>query len=412
MKTSPSNLPYIKINTSDKMINTNLNTTNDSNNNILNSTFRQSKKLINRIQPYTSNKKEHLKTNLSTSSLTNQTFTYYKDKFLSSLYNDIHKKKFINSLKKNQKNEDLINIINDSQKEAVKINNDIGNDTYVHNFLNQNISSNRWFKLIPKHLINFGEKENNNENVYSRNSKVFKIKKKIVFEKEIVHLSVYDNFDNYKKDKYNKNNIVRIQDYIDKTNNDDFGFHTLRKIGLNKALIKKGERNSNGNTYYSNHEEEKKDTVITIINNDNSKEYIKNRLTKSKKMGMGECPSERIIFDDTRNLKKIIMRNRIKNRSQRNFKDFDTYDQKNKKIISILNEKLKQKSKDKNNSIEKDMKLFNLNYNLYNRMNKMNKLSSRIDVISHRLNNINRKLDGYLYKVKHSFDKDAENIFS
>ena len=412
MKTSPSNLPYIKINTSDKMINTNLNSTNDSNNNILNSTFRQSKKLINRIQPYTSNKKEHLKTNLSTSSLTNQTFTYYKDKFLSSLYNDIHKKKFINSLKKNQKNEDLINIINDSQKESVKINNDIGNDTYVHNFLNQNISSNRWFKLIPKHLINFGEKENNNENVYSRNSKVFKIKKKIVFEKEIVHLSVYDNFDNYKKDKYNKNNIVRIQDYIDKTNNDDFGFHTLRKIGLNKALIKKGERNSNGNTYYSNHEEEKKDTVITIINNDNTKEYIKNRLIKSKKMDMGEGPSEKIIFDDTRNLKKIIMRNRIKNRSQRNFKDFDTYDQKNKKIISILYEKLKQKSKDKNNSIEKDMKLFNLNYNLYNRMNKMNKLSSRIDVISHRLNNINRKLDGYLYKVKHSFDKDAENIFS
>ena len=412
MKTSPSNLPYIKINTSDKMINTNLNSTNDSNNNILNSTFRQNKKLINRIQPYTSNKKEHLKTNLSTSSLTNQTFTYYKDKFLSSLYNDIHKKKFINSLKKNQKNEDLINLINDSQKEAVKINNDIGNDTYVHNFLNQNISSNRWFKLITKHLINFGEKENKNENVYSRNSKVFKIKKKIVFEKEIVHLSVYDNFDNYKKDKYNKNNIVRIQDYIDKTNNDDFGFHTLRKIGLNKALIKKGERNSNGNTYYSNHEEEKKDTVITIINNDNSKEYIKNRLTKSKKMDMGEGPSEKIIFDDTRNLKKIIMRNRIKNRSQRNFKDFDTYDQKNKKIISILNEKLKQKSKDKNNSIEKDMKLFNLNYNLYNRMNKMNKLSSRIDVISHRLNNINRKLDGYLYKVKHSFDKDAENIFS
>ncbi len=412
MKTSPSNLPYIKINTSDKMINTNLNSTNDSNNNILNSTFRQNKKLINRIQPYTSNKKEHLKTNLSTSSLTNQTFTYYKDKFLSSLYNDIHKKKFINSLKKNQKNEDLINIINDSQKEAVKINNDIGNDTYVHNFLNQNISSNRWFKLITKHLINFGEKENKNENVYSRNSKVFKIKKKIVFEKEIVHLSVYDNFDNYKKGKYNKNNIVRIQDYIDKTNNDDFGFHTLRKIGLNKALIKKGERNSNGNTYYSNHEEEKKDTVITIINNDNTKEYIKNRLTKSKKMDMGEGPSEKIIFDDTRNLKKIIMRNRIKNRSQRNFKDFDTYDQKNKKIISILNEKLKQKSKDKNNSIEKDMKLFNLNYNLYNRMNKMNKLSSRIDVISHRLNNINRKLDGYLYKVKHSFDKDAENIFS
>ena len=73
---------------------------------------------------------------------------------------------------------------------------------------------------------------------------------------------------------------------------------------------------------------------------------------------------------------------------------------------------MKQKSKDKNNSIEKDIKLFNLNYNLYNKMNKMNKLSSRIDVISHRLNNINRKLDGYLYKVKHSFDKDAENIFS
>ena len=192
MKASLSNLPYIKINTTDKMINTNLSSTNDSNNNILNSTFRQSKKLINKIQPYTSNKKEHLRTNLSTSSLTNQTFTYYKDKFLSSFYNDIHKKKFINSLKKNQIKEDLINVINDSQKEAVKINDDIGNDTYVHNFLNKNLSSNRWFKLIPKHLINFREKENNVENVYNKNSKVFKIKKKIVFEKEIVHLSVYD----------------------------------------------------------------------------------------------------------------------------------------------------------------------------------------------------------------------------
>ena len=412
MKTSLSNLPYIKINTKDKMINTNLNSTSDSNNFILNSTFGNSKKLINKIQPYTSNKKEYLRTNLSTSSLTDQTFTYYKDKFLSSFYNDIHKKKIINSLKKNKKNEDVINIIEDNQKEAVKINNDIGNDTYVHKFLNQNICSNRWFKLIPKHLINFREKENNNENLYNRNFKVFKIKKKIIFEKEIVHLSVYDNFDNYKKDKYNKDNIVRIQDYIDKTVNDDFGFHTLRKVGLNKALIKKGERNSNGNTYYSNHEEEKKDTIITIINYDNSKEYIKNRLTKNKKMGVEGGVSEKIIFDDTKHLKKIMMRNRIKNRSQRNFKDFDTYDQKNKKIISILNEKLKQKNKNKNNSGEKDIKLINLNYNLYNRRNKMNKLSSRIDIISHRLNNINRKLEGYLYKVKHSFDKDAEEIFS
>ena len=410
MKTSLSSLPYIKVCTNDKMINTNLNSTNnDSNNNFLNSTFRQSKKLIKKIQPYTSNKKEHLRTNLSTSSLTNQTFTYYKDKFLSSIYKDINKKKCINSLKKNQNKEDLINIINDSQKEAVKINNDIGSDNFVHNFLNQNLSSNRWFKLIPKNLINFREDKNKDQNLYSRNSKVFKIKKKIVFEKEIVHLSVYDNFDNYKKDKYNKDNIVRIQDYIDKTVNDDFGFHTLRKVGLSKALIKKGERNSNGNTYYSNHEEEKKDTIITIINHDNSKEYIKNRLTKNKKIN-GEGSNEKIIFDDTKNLKKIIMRNRIKNRSQRNFKDFDTYDQKNKKIISILNEKLKQKNKDKNKSADRDIKLINLNYNLYNRRNKMNKLSNRIDIISHRLNNINRRLDGYLYKVKDSFDKDAQKI--
>ena len=411
MKTSISNLPYIKLNTIDKMINTNLNSTNDSNNN-LNSTFRPNKKLINKIQTYTSNKKEHLRTNLSTPSLANQTSTFYKDKFNSNIYNDIHKTKFKNSLKKNPKNEGLINIINDSQKEAVKINNDIGNDISVHNFLNQNICTNRWLKLLPKHLINFREKENNKENLYNRNSKVFKIKKKIVFEKEIVHLSVYDNFDNYKKDKYNKDNIVRIQDYIDKTINDDFGFHTLRKVGLNKALIKKGERNSNGNTYYSNHEEEKKDTIITIINHNNSKEYIKNRLTKNKKMGMGKGSSEKIIFDDTKYLKKLIMRNRIKNRSKRNFKDFDTYDQKNKKIISILNEKSRQKNINKNNSVEKDIKLINLNYNLYNRRNKMNKISSRIDIISHRLNNINRKIEGYLYKVKHSFDKDAKKIFS
>ena len=412
MKKSLSNLPYIKFNTIDKMINTNLNSTNDSNNNIQNSTFRQSKKLIKNIQPYTNNKKENLTTNLSAPSLANQTFTYYKDKFLSSIYNDVHKKKFVNSLRKNPKNEKLINIINARQKEAVKINNYIGKDTFVHNFLNQNICGNRWFKLFPKHLINFREKEKNNENLYRRNSNVFKIKKKIVFEKEIAHLSVYDNFDNYKKDRYNKDNIVRIQDYIDKTIKEDFGFHTLRKVGLNKALIKKGERNSNGNTYYSDHEEEKKDTIITIINHNNSKEYIKTRLTKNKKKGMGEGSSEKIIFDDTKSLKKLIMRNRFKNRSQRNFKDFDTYDQKNKNIISILNEKLKQKNKNKTNSVEKDMKLINLNYNLYNGRNKMNKISSRIDIISHKLNKINRKLDGYLCKIKHSFDKDAEKYLS
>ena len=412
MKKSLSNLPYIKFNTIDKMINTNLNSTNDSNNNIQNSTFRQSKKLIKNIQPYTNNKKENLTTNLSAPSLANQTFTYYKDKFLSSIYNDVHKKKFANSLRKNPKNEKLINIINARQKEAVKINNYIGKDTFVHNFLNQNICGNRWFKLFPKHLINFREKEKNNENLYRRNSNVFKIKKKIVFEKEIAHLSVYDNFDNYKKDRFNKDNIVRIQDYIDKTIKEDFGFHTLRKVGLNKALIKKGERNSNGNTYYSDHEEEKKDTIITIINHNNSKEYIKTRLTKNKKKGMGEGSSEKIIFDDTKSLKKLIMRNRFKNRSQRNFKDFDTYDQKNKNIISILNEKLKQKNKNKTNSVEKDMKLINLNYNLYNRRNKMNKISSRIDIISHKLNKINRKLDGYLCKIKHSFDKDAEKYLS
>ena len=150
MKTSISNLPYIKLNTTDKMINTNLNSTNDSNNNNLNSTFRPNKKLINKIQPYTSNKKEHLRTNLSTPSLVNQTSTFYKDKFHSNIYNDIHKKIFKNSLKKNPKNEGLINIINDSQKEAVKIKNDIGNDISVHNFLNQNICSKSNIKILKQ----------------------------------------------------------------------------------------------------------------------------------------------------------------------------------------------------------------------------------------------------------------------
>jgi hypothetical protein len=56
-------------------------------------------------------------------------------------------------------------------------------------------------------------------------------------------------------------------------------------------------------------------------------------------MGVEGDASEKIIFDDTKHLKKIMMRNRIKNRSQRNFKDFDTYDQKNKKILYILNER-------------------------------------------------------------------------
>ena len=153
-------------------------------------------------------------------------------------------------------------------------------------------------------------------------------------------------------------NIIRIQDYkkIDNTENtNDYEYHTLRKVKLNKALLKKIENKEI--ISYFNETDRRKGIKGTLIPSD-SKILIKCRLIKNKiiedeNKNNNNCEIEKNQIDDAKYLKKIITRNR--NRSQGALKGFYTCDQKNKKILSVLTENFKLKNR--NNSDYKDFKI-------------------------------------------------------
>ena len=176
--------------------------------------------------------------------------------------------------------------------------------------------------------------------------------------------------------------------------------------------MKKGERDSNGNSFYSNHEQEKEETIINSINHDNSKRLIKFRLTKIKCNGNFDKENgnnKERQNEDTKYLKRIILRNRIKNRNQDDLNTFDTYDQKNKKILSIINEKYKNNNKNK--SVIEDFKSINQKNNIFFKRRRMNEFSNQINSVENKLNNVNTKLDRYLYKIKSNYDKEVDKIF-
>lgn len=403
---SISHLPYIK--------NSSFNDTNSKNEIVQTSLFKN-KIFLKRIKP--NSFKKRLFHNLSTTSL-NKNLSHYRKNFFKEISDDIKDKEKNNNILGDQKD---INFIEKNELENCKVdnntNNNFGNNILVKNFLRQKISKNNGFKLLKKYTNpEPSKKEEKKYKLYGNNCRIFKVIKNIVFEKEIFHLSLYDNFDNYKPEKHDINHLVKIQDNFDKNNNantGNYGFHSLKKIGsLDKVLLKKGERDSNGNSFYSNHEQEKEETIINSINHDNSKRLIKFRLTKIKCNGNFDKENgnnKERQNEDTKYLKRIILRNRIKNRSQDDLNTFDTYDQKNKKILSIINEKYKNNNKNK--SVIEDFKSINQKNNIFFKRRRMNEFSNQINSVENKLNNVNTKLDRYLYKIKSNYDKEVDKIF-
>ena len=175
-------------------------------------------------------------------------------------------------------------------------------------------------------------------------------------------------------------------------------------------ILKKGGKN-NGKYFYKNNIE-KKDDKIKDINNNIFRGLIKNKSKSNKNIKESndyDIDDENNELEDNKYLKKIILRNRIKKRNIMDLTDFDTYDQKNRKVISIINENFKNKNRNK--SVDENLKIINQkNYVLFKKR-KMNRIKGKIDVISHQLNNINKKLDGFVYKAKNNFNKDFKKIF-
>lgn len=404
---STSSLPYIR--------NSSFNESNSKNKIIQTSICKNKMNFQKKRMPI--NFKKRLFHNLSTTSLI-KNLSHYRIKFLNEISHDIKDKEMNNNNLNDIKEKSLMGK-NESENSKVdnNINANLGNNIIVQNFLLQKISKNNGFKSLKRNInpetVNKKEKKHK---LYGNNCRIFKVIKNIVFEKEIFHLSLYDNFDNYKPEKHDINHLVKIQDNLGKNNSRNtgtFGFHSLKKIGsLDKVLLKKGERDTNGNSIYSNHEQEKEETIVNDINNDKSKRLIKSRLTKIKgneNMDKENGRNKDFQNEDTKYLKRIILRNRIKNRSQDDLNTFDTYDQKNKKILSIICENYKNNNRNK--SVNEDLKSINFKNNIFFKKRRMNEFSNKINSVENKLNNVNKKLDRYLYKIKSNYDREVDKMF-
>ena len=345
--------------------------------------------------------------NLSSDSLMNKNFSYYKDKFLKNINNDT------------KEDYNKINFSKNSENKKPKINNSdafLSSDALVKNFLDQNIKKNISFKYLSKYLkpLPINQKSSKGKNVFT-------LKKRIIFEKDIYRISLYVNFNNYKESNLYIGNKLDLNQnntsYINNTKISNEGFPMIKKItNLDKALIKDGQRKSNGNILYKDDEEEKKETVINIINSDNSYELIKKKLTKSKSDEKEKSDEEKEKQDnkieDNKYLKKIILKNRLKNRDNSDLKIFDTYEQKNKKILGVINQNFKNKNRIRNNSLEENLKMINKKNELFFRKRKLNEISNKMNAFSHKLHYLNNKLNSCLESTKDVFNKDIVNIFN
>ena len=345
--------------------------------------------------------------NLSSDSLMNKNFSYYKDKFLKNINNDT------------KEDYNKINFSKNSENKKPKINNSdafLSSDALVKNFLDQNIKKNISFKYLSKYLkpLSINQKSSKGKNVFT-------LKKRIIFEKDIYRISLYVNFNNYKESNLYIGNKLDLNQnntsYINNTKISNEGFPMIKKItNLDKALIKDGQRKSNGNILYKDDEEEKKETVINIINIDNSYELIKKKLTKSKSDEKEKSDEEKEKQDnkieDNKYLKKIILKNRLKNRDNSDLKIFDTYEQKNKKILGVINQNFKNKNRIRNNSLEENLKMINKKNELFFRKRKLNEISNKMNAFSHKLHYLNNKLNSCLESTKDVFNKDIVNIFN
>ena len=393
---------------------------NNSNNNnitsqIIKKPLSQKKNILKRITPYSNLSKKKYLYNLFKDSLFNKNFSFYQKKFLSNIKNNL-KELNDNNIESNIKDGKKIN--EETKKDN---NNSYKNDSngFIQNFMKQNITKNIGFKPFTKYLKPLPKKENK---INLNKNNIFTLRKKVIFEKEIYHISLYDNFNNYKITNLTTNNRNKINTLSQNNSsfiNDNNTYlsnteQTLKKISnLNKALILKEHRNNRTNSLYNDNEEDKKNSIINGIDNDNFIKLNKKSLNKNQSFDKGIINENNekgeIKYEDTKYLKKIILNNKNRNRSQDDLNVFDTYDQKNKKILLVLNQNFKNKNKKE--CINENFKLINQKNKYILRKRRMKEIYSQINVFSHQIHNINKKLNGFLYNIKDNFNKDIINIF-
>jgi hypothetical protein len=188
-------------------------------------------------------------------------------------------------------------------------------------------------------------------------------------------------------------------------------FPNLKKISdLNKALIINDKRNTNGNSFYKDYENEKKETLLKIINPDNSVKLIKKNLTRNRNVESRDVEVENVStqLEEENYLRKLIKKNKMRNRSQNDLNFFDTYDQRNKKILNAIKEKYQR---NKNHSIHKNFKIINQKYENLFKKRKINDISYKMRNISHKINEANKQLNTFINDANKIFNKDINTVF-
>ena len=203
-----------------------------------------------------------------------------------------------------------------------------------------------------------------------------------------------ENFEKEINDNQNNKTFLLFKKYNRKFINNP----NINKItNINKYLIKKNENDTNGNFIYNDYNEEKKESITFIMNNNNTKELYKKKLTKK--------------FPENKIFKKDKNINNFKFYGKR----FNSPTIKNIKRIQFLQEIIQQKNKEnkiiknkyKSNSKE------NLNNDRYNYIlkGKIKNIESKINVTIKNINNVNKLLLSCLNNSKNQFEADTKIIF-
>ena len=355
-------------------------------------------------------RKELTHKNLSVVTLLSRNFFYYRDKLMNEIDNKNEKSKNENCKIENsdKKLENQVNDKSDNNDNNFMSHKDNDNDNHkkVRRFLNQSVSKNVGFKILKKRLKPIQLKQNEKIKKIIENN-VFTMKKRKLFEKEVFNLSLYDYFN------YKENNLQSI--YSNNQNLNDYMFPNLKKISnLNKPLIKDDKRNTNGNFLYKDYENEKKETILKVTTDDNSVLLLKKNLTRKKKLDVdrdADYANESTQLGDENNyLKKLIIKNKIKNKSQNDINFFDTYDQRNKKILIGINNNFKNKKNKK--SIHEDLKVINQKYAVLFKKRKVNNLSNKMKKISIKINDISKQLNSFINSTNNIFNKDITCLYN
>ena len=321
---------------------------------------------------------------------------------LNSIYSFLFPKK--NNIPENNNIKTMHLQINPKSKYKYTLDNQTVNDfnqnksqnKLLSSFLNDlpiNLKKNIYRKKNPMKKKQNGNDDNlktNDKKKFKLRGNVFKISKNILFEREILYLSVYDDFNNYKEEKEIENSPKKFVSNLEKT------------------LINEKNSIENNNYVYEDHEEEKKDTIETVFLNSKIA-YYKNRLTKKN------CEIKNNILNNQKNIdqnffKKIILRRRQK---------FNGCEQKNKNFISLIAKRRKLMNyinPNKNNSdiYSKSDDSFNIlkKLNEYNntlfRKKRIKKIIDEEKDIKKGLRTLDEKFNLYVNNAKNIFQENED----